>query len=78
MEFGEAKLGEIKSVIHGATVATNTILQFKMAKTGLITNEGLTDVLEIGRMDRPSEYDLPAQRPKALVLGRWRVGVQAE
>ena len=38
---------------HGSTVATNTLLERKGAKTLLITNEGFEDILEIGRQDRP-------------------------
>lgn len=67
---------EVDSIIHGTTVATNAIFEMKLARTGLITNEGFTDILEIGRMDRPKLYDLLQQRPRPLVPGRWRRGVR--
>ena len=67
---------KIDSIIHGTTVATNAIFELKLARTGLITNEGFTDVLEVGRMDRPKLSDLLQQRPTPLVPGRWRRGVR--
>ena len=33
--------------VHGTTIATNTIIEGKGAKAGLITSEGFRDVLEI-------------------------------
>ena len=47
--------------IHGTTVATNTLLERKGAKTALIVTEGFRDVLQIGRQDRPDLYDVRAQ-----------------
>lgn len=76
LQLSKARREDVGAVIHGTTVATNAIFEHKIARTGLITNEGFTDVLEIGRMDRPSLYDLLAQRPKPLVPGRWRLGVE--
>ncbi len=54
-------------VIHGSTVATNALLERKGARCVLITTEGFADVLEIGRQDRPSLYDLMQQRPPVLI-----------
>jgi N-methylhydantoinase A/oxoprolinase/acetone carboxylase beta subunit len=52
---------------HGTTVATNALLQRRGAAVALVTNEGLADVIEIGRQDRPSLYDQLASRPEPLV-----------
>ena len=41
--------GEITSVMHGTTVATNTILTGTGAKVGLITTKGYRQVLQIAR-----------------------------
>ena len=35
----------------------------------LVTNAGVDDVIEIGRQNRPSLYDLWADRPAPLVPG---------
>lgn len=52
---------------HGTTVATNTIIEGKGAKTALITTEGFRDVLEIARQIRPKLYDLFCDKPPPLV-----------
>lgn len=54
------------SVIHGSTVATNALLERKGAVTALITTRGFKDLLEIGRQNRPSIYDLDTDRPEPL------------
>src|SRR5512136_1103250 len=45
------------NIVHGSTVATNTLLERKGAKTALITTRGFGDVLQIGRQNRPALYD---------------------
>ena len=52
---------------HGTTVATNALLERRGATVALVTTEGLRDVIEIGRQDRPSLYDQLASRPLPLV-----------
>ena len=52
---------------HGSTIATNTLLERKGAKTLLITNDGFEDLLEIGRQNRPGLYQFSSSRPKPLV-----------
>ena len=58
---------EILFLIHGTTVATNTILQRKGARTAFITTEGFRDVLHIQRQDRPHLYNMRIRRTPALV-----------
>ncbi|MDE0112945.1 MAG: hydantoinase/oxoprolinase family protein, partial [Albidovulum sp.] len=57
---------------HGTTVATNSLIELRGAKTGLITTEGFRDLLEIGRQMRPSLYDMMADKPPVLVPRRLR------
>jgi N-methylhydantoinase A len=61
---------------HGTTVATNTALEGKGARVGLITTQGFRDVLEIGRQDRLDPYDLMYERPRPLVARHLRIGVR--
>jgi len=58
---------DVDVLAHGTTVATNALLERRGAVVALVTNEGLADVIEIGRQDRPSLYDLWADRPEPLV-----------
>ncbi|MEE2701009.1 MAG: hydantoinase/oxoprolinase family protein [Chloroflexota bacterium] len=53
-------------VAHGSTVATNTLLERRGAKTALITTRGFEDILNIGRQARPSLYDLLQEKPEPL------------
>jgi N-methylhydantoinase A len=58
---------EIRRIVHGSTVATNALLEGKLARTALITTEGFRDVVEIGRQNRPDIYDLLVERPQPIV-----------
>ena len=59
--------GDIAALAHGMTVATNALLERRGARVALVTTEGFRDVLEIGRQNRPSLYDLAQARPAPLV-----------
>jgi len=52
---------------HGTTVATNALLERKIARVALVTTRGFADVIEIARQARPSLYDQHVDRPPALV-----------
>jgi N-methylhydantoinase A/oxoprolinase/acetone carboxylase beta subunit len=61
-------LEPVPSVLaHGTTVATNALLERAGARVALVTSPGFADIIEIGRQDRPSLYDLWADRPEPLV-----------
>ena len=64
------------SIVHGSTVATNTLLERKGAKVALITTSGYEDVIEIGRQSRSTLYDLFISRESPLVPESLRWGVQ--
>ena len=66
-------LGAAVTLVHGTTVATNAILEGRGARTGLVTTRGFRDVLELGRMRRPSLYDLFWEKPDPLVPRRLRL-----
>lgn len=51
-------LGDVMTVVHGTTVATNALLERKGARTGVITTTGFRDVLEMRRRDRPRTWGL--------------------
>jgi len=65
----------IGDVVHGTTVATNTILEFKGALTGLLTTRGFRDVLELRRLRVPKLYDLFWDKPPPLVERALRLEV---
>jgi len=77
---------QVEYVVHGTTIGTNALIERKGALTGLITTEGMRDVLEIGRIERPDAglYDIFVDTPAPLVPRylRWdvreRVGVDGQ
>ncbi len=60
-------LGDATEVIHGSTIAINTVLERKGAKTALILTRGTRDVYRIGRGNRPQAYNIFFRRPRPLV-----------
>jgi N-methylhydantoinase A len=54
-------------LLHGSTIAINTVLEKSGAKTALITTEGFRDVYAIGRGNRPDAFNLFFHRPRPLV-----------
>jgi N-methylhydantoinase A len=60
-------IGLLDGVVHGTTLVTNTVIERKGAKVGLITTEGFRDVLEMGREIRYDLYDLFLEKPAPLV-----------
>jgi len=59
--------GLISEVLHGTTVATNAILEYKGARCGLITTRGFRDVLELRRLRMPQLYRLDWNKPRELI-----------
>jgi N-methylhydantoinase A len=62
--------------VHGSTVATNTLLEGKGAKVGLLTTEGFRDALEIRRGLREDQWDHRAPYAPVLVPRYLRRGVR--
>ncbi|MBI1777130.1 MAG: hydantoinase/oxoprolinase family protein [Proteobacteria bacterium] len=65
----------IAEVLHGCTIATNTIVEHKGAKTALITTKGFRDVLELRRIRVPRLYEPLYVKPQPLVPRRLRLEV---
>src|SRR6202035_1887270 len=51
---------------HGTTVATNALLEANVARTAFVATEGFTDLVALGRQNRPELYRLCAARPAPL------------
>ena len=66
---------EIDHVLHGTTIATNAVLEYKGAASGMVTTKGYRDIIHIGRHQRPEHYsimqDVPWQN-RPLVKRRHR------
>ncbi|MCC7273211.1 MAG: hydantoinase/oxoprolinase family protein [Alphaproteobacteria bacterium] len=64
-EAGTA-IGDVDSIVHGTTLVTNTVIERKGARVGLITTRGFRDSLEMGSEIRYDLYDLFLERPEPL------------
>ena len=60
---------------HGMTVATNALLEGNTARTALLDDGGVQDVIELGRQNRPHLYRLCEPAPRPLVADELRFGV---
>ena len=71
-----ALLRDCALFVHGSTVATNTILEKKGAKVGLLTTEGFRDSLEIRRGIRENQWDHRSPFPPVLAPRYLRLPVR--
>src|SRR5689334_8591597 len=60
-------VASIDSFVHGSTIAINTVLERKGARTALVVTKGTRDIYKIGRGNRPDAYDIWFKRPEPLV-----------
>jgi N-methylhydantoinase A len=66
---------EVERFAHGTTVATNALLEGKVARTAFVATEGFTDIVALGRQNRPELYRLCAGRPEPLSPDELRFAV---
>ncbi len=69
--------GALDYLVHGATIAINTVIQRNGAALGLLVTAGFGDVLEIQRLRLASPVNFTATRPLPLIP-RYRVGEVTE
>jgi N-methylhydantoinase A len=68
-------LGQVDAIIHGTTVADNTLIEMNGACTGLLTTEGFRDELELRRGYREDIWDVRLPPPTPIIPRRSRLGV---
>ena len=72
---GGFTLADVGYLLHGTTIATNAVLERRLARGLLVTTEGFTDVLAIGRHVRRDVYGLKPQQVEALIPRECRLGL---
>ena len=60
-------LGQVDSIVHGSTVATNALIEGKAAHTGLICNAGHPDILTLREAPRKRAFDWKIDYPEPFV-----------
>jgi N-methylhydantoinase A len=63
----DVPIARLDAIVHGTTLVTNTVIERKGARVGLITTKGFRDSLEMGREIRYDLYDLNLEKPAPLV-----------
>ena len=69
---------DVSVFLHVGTVGTNLFrgqLRLSLPRAALITTEGMRDVLEIGRQNRPELYNVFFERPEPLIPRNLRLEV---
>ena len=67
LRIGGCDVAAIGEMLHGSTIAINTVLERSGALTALVTTEGFRDVYALGRGNRPDAFNLDFHRPRPLV-----------
>lgn len=70
LEKSGLAISDIGIFVHGSTIAINTAIERSGAKTALLVTEGMRDVYQIGRGNRPESYNLFFERPLPYVARR--------
>lgn len=60
-------LSAVSYLLHGTTIATNAVLERKLAKGAVVTTAGFEDVMQIGRHGRTDVYAITLAQPAPLV-----------
>jgi N-methylhydantoinase A len=68
-------LGQVDAIVHGTTVADNTLIEMNGAVTGLLTTAGFRDELELRRGYKEDIWDVRLEPPPAIVPRRRRLTV---
>ena len=66
---------DIRYVVHGTTLITNTLIERSGARTALLATAGFRDAVEIGNEGRYDMYDLALKKPAPLAERRLRFDV---
>ena len=67
LALAHCRMPALDEVLHGSTIAINTVLERKGARTALITTRGFRDIYAIGRGNRIEAFNLFFHRPKPLI-----------
>ena len=67
LRIARCDVAAMDELLHGSTIAINTVLEKSGARTALVTTAGFRDVYAIGRGNRPDAFNLFFHRPRPLV-----------
>ena len=74
----ELPVAELDLIVHGTTVATNTVIEHDGAEVGMLTTRGYRDILHLARHKRPHNFSLQFELPwqkNPMVRRRNRIAI---
>ena len=71
----QSLLADTEKFVHGTTVATNSVIQYRGATTALLTTRGFRDSLEMRRCHRAGQWDFFTPQPPLIVPRYLRRGI---
>ena len=72
LEREKVAMDEVESIAHGTTLVTNSVIERRGAKTGMLVTAGFRDILDMGFEQRYDLFDLRLTWPDPLVPRRLR------
>src|SRR5438067_2110877 len=69
-------LGQLDLLVHGTTVADNTMIEMNGAVTGLLVTEGHRDEIELRRCHKEEIWDPAAPPPAPIARRRQRIPIE--
>ena len=66
---------DVGNIVHGTTLVTNSVIERKGARTGMLTTAGFTDVLDVGMESRYDLFDLRVGYAPPVIPRSRRIGV---
>jgi N-methylhydantoinase A len=66
-ELASIAIEQVDQLIHGTTLATNSLIERRGASTAFITSKGFRDVIEMRTEGRFEQYDLNLNLPAPLI-----------
>ena len=76
LDLADVAPDRVSALSHGMTVATNALLEGRGARTAFVATDGFSDVIALGRQNRPELYRLCAAPPAPLTPPARRFGAR--
>ncbi|MBY8978285.1 hydantoinase/oxoprolinase family protein [Rhodobacteraceae bacterium NNCM2] len=68
-------VGDVDHIVHGTTLVTNSVIERRGARTGMLVTKGFADILDIGREQRYDLYDLRIRFAEPLAAKADRIEI---
>ncbi len=70
LEAAGVEVSALEELLHGSTVATNTVIERNGARVAMVFTRGFRDLLLLQRQDRLRSYDVAYRKPEPIAPRR--------